>query len=140
MVEPKENTSLKRLRNVYRLVLTNEDTFEEVVAFRLNRWVVFITMSILFVILVGLSISLIAFTPLKYYIPGYGQAVKTKEYEILKVKADSIENALQVKQYYIDQVEKVLKGKTLPLDTTILDIHNSNPSPVFTPPRKKRRR
>ena len=140
MALPQENRSLKRLRNFYRLIIINEDTFEEVVAFKLNRWIVYITMSVLFVVLVGMSIGLIAFTPLKYYIPGYGVAGKAKEYEMLKVKADSIEHALDIKQQYINEIEKVLKGDMQPLDTTTLEIHNSNKTPVIPKAARRKRR
>ena len=140
MAVPQANRSLKRLRNFYRLIIVNEDTFEEVVAFKLNRWIVYITMSILFLVLVGMSIGLIAFTPLKYYIPGYGVAGQAKEYEILKVKADSIEHALVIKQQYITEIERVLKGDILPLDTTTLEIHNSNKTPVLPKASGKNRR
>ena len=121
---PGGNTSLKRLRNRYRLVVMNEDTFNEVVTFKLTRLSVYIALSTLFVILVGLTVALIIFTPLKLYIPGYGDAQKAKEYEMLKVKADSIEQSLIKKQEYIDNVEKVLKGNVVPLDTTTLKLEN----------------
>ena len=121
---PGGNTSLKRLRNRYRLVVMNEDTFNEVVTFKLTRVSVYIALSTLFVVLVGLTVALIIFTPLKLYIPGYGNAQKAKEYEMLKMKADSIEQSLIKKQEYIDNVEKVLKGKVMPLDTSTLKLKN----------------
>ncbi len=124
MALPPGNTSLTRLRNRYRLVILNEDTFEEVVAFKINRVSVYIALCTLFVVLVGLTVGLIMFTPLKLYIPGYGEAQKAKEYEMLKVKADSIEQALLKKQQYINNVEKVLKGNVVPLDTTRLKLKN----------------
>lgn len=58
------NSTLKRLRNRYRLVVMNEDTYEEVVKFKLSRLSVYIGLSTLFVVLVGLTIALIVFTPL----------------------------------------------------------------------------
>ena len=119
---PGGNTSLKRLRSRYRLVVMNEDTFNEVVTFRLTRLSVYIALSTLFVVLVGLTVALIIFTPLKLYIPGYGDAQKAKEYEMLKMKADSIEQSLIKKQEYIDNIEKVLKGNVAPLDTTTLKL------------------
>ncbi len=124
MTLPPGNTSLKRLRNRYRLVILNEDTFEEVVAFKINRVSVYIGLCTLFVVLVGLTVGLIMFTPLKLYIPGYGEAQKAKEYEMLKVKADSIEQALLKKQQYIDNIEKVLKGNVITPDTTRLKLKN----------------
>ncbi len=121
---PGGNTSLKRLRSRYRLVVINEDTYNEIVTFKLNRLSVYIALSTLFVILVGLTVALIAFTPLKLYIPGYGEAQKAKEYGLLKMKADSIEQNLIKKQEYIDNIEKVLKGNIAPLDTTMLKLKN----------------
>ena len=118
------NTSLKRLRNRYRLVVMNEDTFNEVVTFKLTRLSVYIALSTLFVILVGVTVALIIFTPLKLYIPGYGDAQKTREYEMLKMEADSIEKSLIRKQEYIDNIEKVLKGNQVPLDTATLKLKN----------------
>ncbi|MEO8112250.1 MAG: hypothetical protein ABI594_19540 [Ginsengibacter sp.] len=122
MALPAGNTSLRRLRNRYRLVVLNEDTFEEVVAFKINRVSVYIALCTLFVVLVGATVALIMFTPLKLYIPGYGEAQKAKEYETLKVKADSIEQSLLKKQQYINNIEKVLKGNVVPLDTTRLKV------------------
>jgi len=119
---PSGNTSLKRLRSRYRLVVINEDTFDEVAAFKLNRLSVYIAMSTLFVVLVGLTIALIMFTPLKLYIPGYGEAQKAKEYEILKMRADSIEQTLIKKQEYIDNIEKILKGNFIKKDTITLQL------------------
>jgi hypothetical protein len=116
------NTTLKRLRNRYRLVVMNEDTYEEVVAFKLSRVSVYIALSTLFVVLVGLTVALIAFTPLKLYIPGYSDAKQVKEYKGLQVKADSIERTLIYKQQYIDNIQRVLKGELNKQDTTPLKL------------------
>ncbi|MEP6615274.1 MAG: hypothetical protein ABJA57_01785 [Ginsengibacter sp.] len=116
------NSTLKRLRNRYRLLIMNEDTYEEVVAFKLSRLSVYIALSTLFVILVGLTVALIAFTPLKLYIPGFGDAKQAKDYLGLKVKADSIERTLIYKQQYIDNIEKILKGNVTRPDTTTLKL------------------
>ena len=56
--------SLQRLQNRYRLVIMNDDTYEEVVTFRLSRLSVYIAFSTVFVLLVGLTVALIVFTPL----------------------------------------------------------------------------
>jgi len=119
---PDANTTLQRLRNRYRLVVMNEDTYEEVVAFKLSRISVYIALSVLFVVLVGLTVALIAFTPLKLYIPGFGDARQAKEFQGLKLKADSIERSLIYKQQYIDNIQKVLKGDVVKQDTTPLKL------------------
>jgi len=132
VIKPEINTTLRRLRNRYRLVVMNEDTYEELVTFKLSRLSVYVALCVLFVVLVGLTVALIAFTPLKLYIPGFGDARQAKEYQQLKVKADSIEKTLIYKQKFIDNIEKVLKGNVAKPDTTLLKIKDA--------PRKKRRR
>jgi hypothetical protein len=122
-MQPKpQNSFLKRIRNTYRLIILNENTYEEIVAFKLTRFTVYVALSIMFIVLVGLTITLIAFTPLKYYIPGYGKAGSNTEYESLKLKADSIEKALILKQQYFDNVERILKGNEIPPDTVVLKV------------------
>jgi len=116
------NSTLKRLRNRYRLVVMNEDTYEEVVKFRLSRLSVYIVLSSIFVILTVLTVALIVFTPIKYYLPGvgYGDARQVREFRKLKIRTDSIENELKFRQQYFDDLKKVLDGKTSELDTNKL--------------------
>jgi hypothetical protein len=118
------NSTLKRLRNRYRLVVMNEDTYEEVVKFKLSRLSVYIFLSTVFVVLLGLIIALLVFTPLKYYLPGtgYGTAKQRKQYEALAYTADSIEKALQYKLKFYDDLHKVLKGDLPVLDTNKLEL------------------
>ncbi len=118
------NSTLKRLRNRYRLVVMNEDTYEEVVKFKLSRFSVYVFLSTVFVVLVGLIIALLVFTPLKYYLPGtgYGNAKQIREYKMLKIRTDSMEQALEYKQKYYDDLHKILNGKVPVLDTNKLEL------------------
>jgi len=113
------NSTLKRLRNRYRLVVMNEDTYEEVVKFKLSRLSVYIFLSTVFVVLVGLIIALLVFTPLKYYLPGagYGDAKQIREYKMLKMRTDSMEQALKYRDQYFNDLKKVLQGNMTVLDT-----------------------
>ena len=111
-------STLKRLRNRYRLVVMNDDTYEEVVTFKLSRLSVYIMLSTIFVLLVGLTVALIVFTPLKYYIPGYDDLKIGREYRQMKYRVDSLEKQVGYQASYIDNVKKVLKNDvTLSLDT-----------------------
>jgi hypothetical protein len=116
--------TLKRLRNRYRLVVMNEDTYEEVVKFRLSRLSVYIALSTIFVVLTFLTVALIVFTPIKYYLPGvgYGDAKTVREYKSLKIRTDSMEVALKYRQQYMDDLKKVLEGSVPKLDTAKLDL------------------
>jgi hypothetical protein len=117
------NSALKRLQNRYRLVVMNDDTYEEVVTFKLSRLSVYIALSTIFVLLTGLTVALIVFTPLRLYIPGYGDVNATKELRDLKIKTDSLDQAMKYKDQYLESVRGVLMGgSTLKLDTTTLDI------------------
>ncbi len=83
-------STLKRLQNRYRLVVMNDDTYEEVVTFKLSRLSVYITLSTIFVLLTGLTVALIVFTLLRMYIPGYGDVNTMRELRELKVRTDSL--------------------------------------------------
>ncbi|HEX8279410.1 MAG TPA: hypothetical protein VF540_11975, partial [Segetibacter sp.] len=83
MAKLKANTSLSQLRNRYRLVIMNDDTYEEVVTFKLSRLSVYVMLSSIFVILVTLTVASIVFTPLKEYLPGYGSQGARRQLQVL---------------------------------------------------------
>lgn len=114
--------ALKRLRNRYRLVVMNDDTYEEVVTFKLSRLSVYVILSTIFVVLVGLTVALIVFTPLKYYIPGASTDYKTAtELRQLKYQVDQAEKENAYKAKYIEGIKKALTGEgTVTLDTTAI--------------------
>jgi hypothetical protein len=114
-------STLKRLRNRYRLVVMNDDTYEEVVTFKLSRLSVYVAFCTVFVLLIGLTVGLMIFTPLKYYIPGYDDLKVGREYQQVKYRADSLENAVKHQADYIDNLKLVLSGQTpATLDTARL--------------------
>jgi hypothetical protein len=102
----------------------NEDTYEEVVKFKLTRISVYIVMSTLFILMIAITASLIIFTPLRYYLPGsgYGDAKQIKEYRILKIRTDSMEQALNQQNKYYEDLQKVLKGNIVKMDTVKLNM------------------
>jgi hypothetical protein len=123
MVKFDTSSTFKRLRNRYRLVVMNDDTYEEVVTFKLSRLSVYIMLSTIFVVLVGFTVALIVFTPLKYYIPGYDDLKIGREYRQLKYRTDSLEQQIGYQARYIDGLKKVLKGDvTISLDTTKISL------------------
>ena len=123
MVKFDTSSTFKRLRNHYRLVVMNDDTYEEVVTFKLSRLSVYVLLSAIFVVLVGLTVALIVFTPLKYYIPGYDDLKIGREYRQLKYRTDSLEQQVNYQARYIDGLKKVLKGDvSVSLDTTKISL------------------
>jgi hypothetical protein len=123
MAEMENSSTLKRLQNRYRLVVMNDDTYEEVITFRLSRLSVYVSMSSIFVLLISLTVALLVLTPLKYYIPGYGNSENGVELQALKMRTDSLEQAILYKDQYLNSIKKVL-GADVPsqLDTTSLKV------------------
>ena len=111
MAKTETSNTLKRLRNRYRLVVMNDDTYEEVVTFRLTRTSVYISLSMIFVLLVGLTVALLVLTPLKYYIPGFGTRQSQVQLQMLKMRTDSLEQSIQYKDRYLDNIRKILNGE-----------------------------
>jgi hypothetical protein len=117
------NSTLKRLQNRYRLVVMNDDTYEEVVTFKLSRLSVYVFLSTVFVLLTGLTVALIVFTPLKLYIPGYGDFNNTTELRELKIRTDSLEQEMRYRDQYFQSLRNVLQGSnSVKMDTTALKI------------------
>lgn len=110
MLKLDTSSTLKRLQNRYRLVVMNDDTYEEVVTFKLSRLSVYIAMSTVFVLLISFTVALIVFTPLKYYIPGYGSRQSKTELQVLKIRTDSLEQSIKFKDQYLDNLKKILSG------------------------------
>jgi len=101
----------------------NDDTYEEVVTFKLSRLSVYIALSTIFVLLVGLTVALIVFTPLKYYIPGYDELKIGREYRQMKYRVDSLERQVSNQANYIDHIKNILQGNsTVILDTTKINL------------------
>ncbi len=129
MVKLDAGTTLKRLRNRYRLVVMNDDTYEEVVTFKLSRLSVYIMLSTIFVLLVGLTVALIVFTPLKYYIPGFNDMKVGREYRDMKYKVDELAEKVKELEQYNAGLKKALSGgNTVVLDTTLIQVPKPEPS------------
>ncbi|MEY3152206.1 MAG: hypothetical protein ACK5F9_08755 [Bacteroidota bacterium] len=125
-----KQSTFKRLTNRYRLIIMNDHTYEEVVTFKLTRLSVYVLSCFVFVLLVGLTTALISFTPLKFYIPGYGSQAERKELTVLKIKTDSLETYIKNREVYWDNVRNIISGKAdMDLDTAVITIPNLEQSP-----------
>jgi murein DD-endopeptidase MepM/ murein hydrolase activator NlpD len=106
----KEKKITKKLLHQYRLVVLNEDTFEERFAIKLTRLNVFVLTSFSAILLVFFTTLLIAFTPLREYIPGYSSARLKKKASLLNYKTDSLVRELELNKQYYSSIRKVLTG------------------------------
>lgn len=120
----KKGRNVGRVGNKYRLVIMNDNTYEEVTSFKLSRMSVYVALSTLFVLLVTITVATVVFTPLRYYIPGYGDLKQRREFIRLKMRTDSLETAINARDKYLDDIKQVIGGdfSTSKLDTTTMKV------------------
>ena len=94
-----------------RLVILNEDSFEEIFSLRLTLMNVFVVGSIGAITIITITTFIIAFTPLREYIPGYTSSKLKKEATELALKSDSLAVAIQKNEKYLASIKDVLNGK-----------------------------
>ncbi len=102
-----------KLRDKYRLVIMNNETYEERLSFRLSRLNVFLLTVSISIILITLTIFIIAFTPIREYIPGYMDVNIPGQLYRLEQRADSLEKALRTKDVYLQNIRNIIEGKEI---------------------------
>lgn len=101
---------MEKLKHTYRLVIMNNETFEEIGSYRLSLLNVYIALSTIIVVVALVVVSLIAFTPLRKYIPGYADVNQSQEvYELIQ-EMEKLEKQLNAQRNYTDNFRRVLVG------------------------------
>lgn len=113
--EKKEKES--KLRKKYRVVVYNYDTYEEKAHFKFTLMAFLNTVIISSVILIVLVTYLIAFTPLREYIPGYTDVSLNRRVYEMERRADSMEMVFQQKDQYINNIKKIIMGDDFSSDS-----------------------
>ncbi len=111
--DKKEKSFFNKLHDKYRLVLMNDSTFEEKLSLRLSRLNVFIFFGVFSIFLVIATTYIIAFTPLREYIPGYADFNTRKVLRELMIKTDSLEKEYKRKELYILNIRNIVEGREL---------------------------
>ena len=115
--EKKKGRLVSRLRNKYRLVILNDDTFEEKVSLKLSPLNVFVFAGTIILTLITLVIYLIAFTPMREYVPGYADVNMQRNVYRLSFLADSLEKEMEFKDKFIDNMKSIIDGTIEEKDT-----------------------
>jgi len=100
----------KRLFTKNRLVILNEETFEELFSFKLNLMNVFVAITSISIVMIALTTYIIAFTPLREYIPGYASTKLKREATENAIKSDSLQKVIDGNSLYLASIKKVLTG------------------------------
>ena len=102
-----------KLRDKYRLVIMNNETYEERLSFRLSRLNVFLLTVTVSIILITLTIFIIAFTPIREYIPGYLDVNIPGKLYRLEQRADSLERSLRARDLYLRNIRNIIEGREI---------------------------
>ncbi len=105
-----DRSLMDKMRDTYRLVIMNDDTFEEVTSLKLTPLAVYISISSLIVGTAILVTMLIIWTPLKRYIPGYGDFTRDSEIAELTGKVANLENEIEASRRYNENIRNILTG------------------------------
>jgi len=100
----------ENLKNKFRLVIMNEDTFQEIASFKLTLFNFYLLGSTVLVSVGLLALLFIAVTPIKRYLPGYGLGSSSEEVLSLMRKVESVENEMNAQRIYISNVKRMLTG------------------------------
>lgn len=99
-----------KIRHKYRLVILREDSLEEKASFKLSRMNVLMMVSGLTILLSSFVFLLIAYTPLKIYVPGYADYDLRKDFINLSLQTDSLQKQIDLRDKYLENFKKVLIG------------------------------
>ncbi|MFA7380482.1 MAG: M23 family metallopeptidase [Bacteroidia bacterium] len=115
---------IHKLKNKYRLVIMNDQTFEEKFSFRLTPMNLFVAGSSAILLFTVLIMSLFFFTPLKEYVPGYADPDQKRNVAYLILKTDSLEQVIRQRDEYINNVMGIMQGKE-PMDRDTVSLKDS---------------
>lgn len=113
-----------RLRTRFRMVVMDDSTFEERVSVTLTPLGILVALSAITIVMTALVVSLIAFTPIREYIPGYADVGMQQDLIELNEKTDSLVREAEANEQYLANIKKILRGNDTavivqnPTDTT----------------------
>jgi murein DD-endopeptidase MepM/ murein hydrolase activator NlpD len=116
----------ERMRDHYRLVLLNDDTYNELGSWRLTPLNAYIFFSSIIVATAILVTLLIMYTPLKRYIPGYGDLARTREIAELKGRVRSMEKEIKASEAYHENIRNIMNGEVVQLSKEESEIKDTD--------------
>lgn len=130
-----DRSLMDKLRDQYRLVVMNDDTFEEVTSVKLTPLAFYIAVSSLVVGTAILVTMLIVWTPLKRYIPGYGDFHRDSEIAELTSKVNSLEEEVQATRAYNENIRNILVGNLSGMTQDAVEKQGQSEDPADTLPK-----
>ena len=120
MAEPKKKL-IHKLKNKFRLVIINDGTFEEKFSYSLTPMNVFIGFSSFLVFFTSIIITLIVFTPIREFIPGYSDPNTKRNLTKMMMVTDSLETVMREKDAFYKNILNIMSNEVT-RDTVLLDV------------------
>lgn len=102
-------TRKRNWHTIYRLVLRKDETLEEVGSYRLTLLNIYILLSSIVIVAMGLMAVVIFFTPLKRLVPGYAEPSQHPEYIKLSKKMAALEAELGSYKVYYEHFNQLIR-------------------------------
>ncbi len=106
----KNDKKKRNWRDKYRFTVINDHTFEEIWRVRLTRYNSFLLITFLVVFIIGATTSLIAFTNLREFIPGYPDVIMRRNILMSAIRLDSLDRELALRDKYFANLNAIISG------------------------------
>ena len=123
------NVSLKKLNHKYDFLMSHDESGRPMLNFRLNLLILFLVIIGLALLLIIITTFIIAFTPLREYIPGYTDTNLNREVYLLNLRADSLSREMHKKDIYFENLQKIVEGYDFAADSALASINIYEPLP-----------
>ena len=116
--DKKKNSFWNRWRFKYRFVILNSENFEERLSFNISRLNVFLLSCVTITLLMGGTALVIAFSPLREYIPGYTSTNIRRQMVTLNHLSDSLNTELINRERYLQNIKNIIEGRDIDTNTS----------------------
>ena len=123
------NVSLKKLNRRYDFLMRHDESKKEILGFKLNLLNLVLVIIGIALLLIIITTFIIAFSPLREYIPGYTDTNLNREVYLLSLRADSLEKEMQKKDVYFDNIKKIVEGYDFAADSALASLSIYEPLP-----------
>jgi murein DD-endopeptidase MepM/ murein hydrolase activator NlpD len=123
------NVSFKKLNRRYDFLMSHDDSGRPILNFKLNLLNLILVIIGIALLLIVITIFIIAFTPLREYIPGRTDTSLDREVYELNLRADSLSREMQKKDVYFGNIKKIVEGYDFAADSTLASLNIYEPLP-----------
>jgi murein DD-endopeptidase MepM/ murein hydrolase activator NlpD len=130
----KNEKNKRNWRDKYRFSIYNDTTFEEVWRIRLTQYNAFLLISFLVLFIVGATSSIIAFTNVREFIPGYPDVMMRRNILMSAIRLDSLDHELALRDKYFANLNAIISGKPITDNVVMQDTTKKYSGIKFTNP------